>query len=210
MAEPLGKIDKPRADEYKHARRLYLVPLVYSTDNAPEEYREKCIAYWQQVTEQLANLESKAGKVTRIYHESVSQGGDEGMKAVQELNPSSFSIAEAKCQAGAVMEALEDEQLLHQTMDWGRCLMLGFLSETVAKTVSESYFQAASKRNQLLAERISSTLDDDSVGLLFIREGHLVQFPADIDVFSVFPPALDEIHRWLRDRATLEREKAED
>jgi hypothetical protein len=42
--------------------------------------------------------------------------------------------------------------------------------------------------------------------LLFIREGHLVQFPPDIDVFSVAPPALDEIHRWARDRAA-KREK---
>jgi len=28
-----------------------------------------------------------------------------------------------------------------------------------------------------------------------------VQFPSSIDVFSVFPPALDEIHRWARDQA---------
>jgi hypothetical protein len=29
-----------------------------------------------------------------------------------------------------------------------------------------------------------------------------VQFPQDIEVFSVAPPALDEIHRWLRDRTS--------
>jgi hypothetical protein len=47
------------------------------------------------------------------------------------------------------------------------------------------------------------------VALLFIREGHLVQFPRDIDVFSVAPPALDEIHRWARDRAA-QREKGQE
>jgi hypothetical protein len=32
-----------------------------------------------------------------------------------------------------------------------------------------------------------------------------VQFPADIEVFSVVPPVLDEIHRWLRNRPTTEK-----
>jgi hypothetical protein len=30
-----------------------------------------------------------------------------------------------------------------------------------------------------------------------------VQFPGDVEVFSIFPPALDEIHRWYRDQAVL-------
>ena len=30
----------------------------------------------------------------------------------------------------------------------------------------------------------------------------MVQFPGDIEVFMVAPPALDAIHRWLRDRPT--------
>jgi hypothetical protein len=30
-----------------------------------------------------------------------------------------------------------------------------------------------------------------------------VQFPGDVEVFSIFPPALDEIHRWLRDKAEM-------
>ena len=49
--------------------------------------------------------------------------------------------------------------------------------------------------------------DSDEAGLLFIREEHSVQFPSDIEVFSIFPPALDEIHRWYRDQARLEIEK---
>jgi hypothetical protein len=44
------------------------------------------------------------------------------------------------------------------------------------------------------------------VALLFIREGHMVQFARDIEVFSVAPPALDEIHRWLRETSSREAE----
>ena len=31
-----------------------------------------------------------------------------------------------------------------------------------------------------------------------MREGHQLQFPSDIEVFYVAPPALDEIKRWSR------------
>jgi len=61
-----------------------------------------------------------------------------------------------------------------------------------------------------MAKRVSETLKGNEAGLLFITESHRLQFPADIEVFNVFPPALDEIHRWLRDRAKKEQEKAED
>jgi hypothetical protein len=40
-----------------------------------------------------------------------------------------------------------------------------------------------------------------------MREEHAVQFPGDVEVFSIFPPALDEIHRWLRDQARMGIEK---
>jgi hypothetical protein len=51
-----------------------------------------------------------------------------------------------------------------------------------------------------MAKRIEGTLKDDEVAMLIIREGHMIQFPQDIEIFSVAPPALNEIHRWLRER----------
>jgi hypothetical protein len=36
-----------------------------------------------------------------------------------------------------------------------------------------------------------------------------VQFAKDIEVFSVAPPALDDIHRWLRDRSKQTEEKSD-
>jgi len=77
----------------------------------------------------------------------------------------------------------------------------------VANKVTEFYTEATKRRSELMATKISDTLKDDEAGLLFIREGHSVQFPSGIEVFSIFPPALDEIHRWYRDQARLEIEK---
>ena len=83
---------------------------------------------------------------------------------------------------------------------------MGFVSQKVAETVSEFYVEALRKRYEHIARRIDETLKANEVGILFIQEGHLVQFPQDIEVFSVAPPALDEIHRWQRERLATEKE----
>jgi hypothetical protein len=207
MPEQLGKIERLEVERFKQGKKLYLVPIVYSGEGAPDEYRERCSRYWQQVAEQLTNLASKIGKVNRVYHESVFQSGEDGMKTMERLNPSSHQIAKAECDNGATLEALEEKELLEEVMDWQRCLTLGFMSDKVASRVSQFYVEAARKRNEFMAKKLSETLKDGEAGLLFVREGHSVQFPTDIEVFSIFPPALDELHRWLRDQAVMRVEK---
>jgi len=207
MPEQLGKIERPEAERFKQGKKLYLVPLVYSGEEALDEYKEKCSRYWQQVAEQLTNLASKIGRVNRVYHESVFQSGEDGMKAMERLSPGSYEIAKTQCDNGAIFETVEERELFEEVMDWQRCLMRGFISDKVASKVSEFYVEAAKKRNEFMAKKISETLKDDEAGLLFIREEHSVQFPSDIEVFSIFPPALDEIHRWYRDQVGLQRER---
>jgi hypothetical protein len=207
VPEQLGKIERLEVERFKQGKKLYLVPLVYPSEEAPDEYKGKCSLYWQQVTEQLTNLASKIGRVNRVYHESIFQSGKDGMKAMERLNPSSYQIAKTQCDNGAIFETIEERELFEEVMDWQRCLMFGFISDKVASKVSEFYVGAAKKRNEFMVKKISETLKDDEAGLLFIREEHSVQFPSDIEVFSIFPPALDEIHRWYRDQARLRTEK---
>ncbi len=210
MAEQIGRIEKPLAEQFKQGKKLYLVPLIYSNKGAPPEFKERIGRYWQQVAEQLINLEVRIGKINHVYHESISQSGEDGMRVVEKVNPDSYQIAKGKCDNGAVFEAIEEKELYEEVTDWERCILLGFVSEKVASKVSEFYVEALRKRYEVMAKRISETLKGNEAGLLFIMEGHRLQFPADIEVFNVFPPALDEIHRWLRDRAKKEQEKAED
>ena len=202
MAEELGKIEKPEAGQFENKRKIYLVPLLYSWEGAPTEYVEKFNLYWQQVSEHIANLESKIGEVNRIYHESITIAGEDGLKVLERLNPASCQIAMEKCQSGAQVEVAEDAELTEENMDWERHLLMGFISRKVAKIVSDFFMEASKKRYEYIARRIDETLKGKEVALLFIREGHGVQFPPDIEVFSVAPPALDEIHRWLRDRSS--------
>jgi len=207
MAEDLGRIEKPEAGQFQEKRKLYLIPLLFSWEDAPEEYIEKINLYWQQVREHIANLESKIGKVGRIYHESITTAGENGLKVLEKLNPSGCQIARDKCQDGAQLEAAEDKELADESMDWERHLLMGFISQKVARAVSDFFAEASRKRYEHIARSIDETLKDNEVAMLFIREGHMVQFPSDIEVFSVAPPVLDEIHRWLRDRPSTDEKE---
>jgi len=205
MAEKLGKIEKPEAKDFTSKRKLYLIPLIFSGKEAPPEYVEKFNLYWQQVGEHIANLEAKIGRVSHIYHESIILAGEDGLKAIEKLSPASCHVAREKCQSGAVFEATENKELANESMDWERFLLMGFISQKVADMVSHFYVEALKKRYEHVTRRIDETLKADEAGVLFIREGHMVQFPQDIEVFSVAPPALDEIHRWQRERLATEK-----
>jgi len=209
MAEELGKIEKPEAKKFENKRKLFLVPLLYSWEDAPAEYVEKFTLYWQQVEEHIASLESKIGEVNRIYHESITIAGEEGLKVLEKLSPSSCKITKGKCQSGAQVEAVEDAELAEESMDWERHLLIGFISRKVAQVISDFFTEALKKRYEHIAKIIDETLKEDEAALLFIREGHRVQFPSDIEVFSVAPPALDDIHRWLRDSSRAEEQAEE-
>ena len=107
MSQELGKIEKPDSADFKKGRKLFLVPLIYASKEAPEEYIEKYELYWQQVAEQVLNLESKIGLVKRIYHESISMDGEEGLSIIEKLNVKSHQIARQKCENDAELQALE-------------------------------------------------------------------------------------------------------
>lgn len=69
MSEELGKMEKPPAEEFKRGRKLLFVPLIYCQREPPTEYLAKFNKYWNQVENQMSDLQLKLGKVDRIYHE---------------------------------------------------------------------------------------------------------------------------------------------
>jgi hypothetical protein len=200
MAEELGKIERLDAERFRGKKKLYIVPLLFSWQGSPPEYVEKCNLYWQQVREHVGNLESRIGNVRIVYHESVTAGGEQGLTILEKLDPLSYQLVREKCLMGARLEVVERRDLIEEAMDWERHLIMGFISNKVAAMVSQFYAEASKKRYEHIAERIKETLGDDDVAMMVIREGHQVQFPADIEVFIVAPPALNEVNRWLRER----------
>jgi len=210
MAEELGKIEKPKVEEFKTGRKLYFVPLIYIGRESPADYLEKFNKYWEQVEAQIANLELKLGQVKRIYHELIAYGGKEGLTVLEILNAKSYEIVKSRVEKGGQLEATEDDEFMTEFMDWSRCLAIGLQNQKVLVKVYDAYREAYKKRNEYITRRLDETLKTDEIGILLMAEDHHVQFPPDIQLFYVAPPALDEIKRWLRDRETKqEAEKVE-
>lgn len=199
MAEELGKIEKPPVASFKKGRKLFFVPLVYIGKDLPEDYLVKYNKYWEQVGKQVLELALKLGEVNRIYHELIAASGEDTMKTIEELSEKSHKIVCVCLEKKARLEAVEENDILTEFMDWSRCLIIGLQNPKVVSRVYESYVEAGKKRNEYIARKIDETLQENEIGLLLMRENHQVQFPVDIQVFYVAPPALDEIKRWLRE-----------
>lgn len=199
MAEELGKIEKPAAEDYRSGKKIFFVPLIFSRQELPVEYIEKCSRYWEQVDAQIANLEQSLGPVNKIFHELVADSGETGVKTLQQLNINSYGLVSSRMQKGALLEITEDNEVLTELMDWSRCLSLGLQNQKVFSTIYSSYTQANIKRYEAISKKIADSLKENEACIVILGENHRMQFPTDAQIFYVAPPSLDEIKRWLRD-----------
>ena len=215
QAQELGRVERPAAEQYRGRRKLLLVPLVYSPAPDEPEGAAALQNYWEQMQTQVAALENALGGLQRIYHETITAGGDAGLEQLQAGDRRSHAFVSGKRDSstdsgGAVLEATEDMEILLETLDLQRCLMIPMTSPTVASRLQEWHADANRRRYEHIASRIDETLTDDGVGLLLISERHQVQFPSDIEVFYVSPPALDEFRRWFQNWAARQQQAAAD
>ncbi len=207
MSEQLGKIERPKADEFKKGRRLFFVPLIFSPPETQKEYQEMFDQYWEEAQAQLSMLEERLSPAKKIYHELISDEGENGAHTIEKLSSGSYRIVKNCLDKRGELKSIEDEELLSEFIDWGRCLAVGLHSKAVFTTIYESYIEAQRKRIERIAKQIDETLGSDESGILLMREGHQVQFPPDIHIFYVSPPVLDKIRRWLREHETVAQDK---
>jgi len=202
MSEEVGRIERPSVGDFKAGRRVYFVPLVFTPQKAQADLLEKVNRYWDQVDAHVTNLELKLGSVNKVYHELVPVGGEDGAKAIEELNKGSYQITKARLEKGAELQPVEDAALLTEFMDWSKCLAIGMQSQNAIVMVYQLYSEAQKRRNDYMAKQIDATLKSGETGLVLMLEGHQVQFQSDIQVIYVAPPGLDEVKRWLREPKT--------
>ena len=198
MTEQLGRIDRPEAEQFQGKRKLLLIPLIFGTPQQLREGQTLLQKYWVQMQSQVESLESRLGRVKRIFHENIAAGEEEGLARLQAMDERSYKFVQSKCRSKAVLEATEDEGTLLEVVDLQRCLMLPLLSSRLTAKLHEWYFEGMNRRYEHIGKRIDESLGKDEVGLLLIGERHQVQFPQDIEVFYVSPPALDEYRRWFQ------------
>ena len=199
----IGKIGKPEVETYKtEKRKIHLVPLLFSGEgwekNLPKDYKEKLNRYWKDVEKRIDDLEKKLGKINRIYHEMVAVEGEKGMKTIKEANSQSYKIVKRLYEKGAKIEAVEDTELVKESIDWSRCLSLKLESSKVFILLSQFLSQVMEKRDKYISQQIDKTLQKNEIAILFVRENSNVQLPKDAQVFRIYPPVLDDIHRDLQ------------
>ena len=176
MATPITQMPKPDAGQYSGKRKLFLVPSFMMPPTLPEEGQALLDGYWSEVRDHVGSLSRSLGKVSRVYHEMVYEGGDAGMEMLEQINPRGGSFIKSLCQAGAVLEGLEDRALLEESMDWQRCIGIGLMSEKVMQLAMDGFREASEGRTRRMIERIDETLGENEAGVLCIREDHGLQF----------------------------------
>lgn len=199
MSEQLGKIERPEAASFSGKRKLYVVPLLYRWPDAPVQYNTLFDRYWREVSDQLEHLENRIGAIRKVFHEGIDTSGESAVETLKQFETPSYDLTMDRLGKGAELTPVEDRELMSESIDWERFVMLGFASSKVAKLATENLMAVAKKRYDFISSKITETLKENEAGVLFIREGHQIQFPATLEVFSVSPPALDEVHRFLRD-----------
>ncbi len=210
MAQELGRISRPSAAQYEGRRKLLLAPLVYGPPTGAADALAVLQNYWDQMQLQVESLQAALGGLHHIYHESLCDSGEQGLEQLEKTDQRSHQFVKAKCAAGAVLEATEDISTLMETLDLQRCLMMPLATEKVLGKLQEWFSESNRNRYQHIAGRIDETLGENEVGLLLVNERHQIQFPADIEVFYVSPPALGDFHRWLENWMAQQEKRTEE
>jgi len=207
MTEALGKMEKPEAASFKLGRKLAFVPLIFLPPDDDVELASYVKQYWTEAAEQVNRLANTLDNVKKVYHELVPAGED-GLNDIAQICLGSHDLVKTLIESGATLEETEDPEILAEYLDWGRCLALRLESPKVFSEIYDRYAQVQQKRNEVISLKINESLKNDELGLVLLREEHRVQFPPDIQVFYVAPPALDTLTRYVRSRLEMGETKA--
>lgn len=213
MVEELGRISRPTAANYQGKRKLLLAPLVHLAappDAIPSEGAEIVARYWEQVDVQIRAVQNALGTITRVYHENLPEGGDDGLGYLAATNQDTHQLVARLVEAGATLETTESMEIMAEALDLQRCLMQPLMSFEVATRLQEWFADANRRRYDFIASSIDASLGEDEAGLLLINERHQAQFPSRIEVIYIAPPALDEFRRWAQNWSEqLQRQMSE-
>ena len=213
MAEELSRITRPATANYQGKRKLLLAPLIHLAappDAIPSEGVAIVARYWEQVDVQIRAVQNALGTITHVYHENLPEGGDDGLGYLAATNQDTHQLVGRLVEAGAVLEATESMAIMAEALDLQRCLMQPLMSMDVATRLQEWFTDTTRRRYDFIANAIDNTLAEDETGLLLINERHQAQFPSEIEVIYVAPPALDEFRRWAQNWSEqLQRQMSE-
>ncbi len=196
----IGKIDKPEVKKYKNRKKIYFVRNLYLPKNASDQYKSIFDRYWKEVEEHIAKIEA-AGKVTKIFCESLYMTGEDAIRVLTSMNGALQQIIKKKIDAGAELLALEDKDIFGSYVDWNNCMMV-IRTENVYNKVQEQLKAVVKDRFKHIKSVLQSTIGPADAALLIMRseDKDLLELPDDVELFLISPPAYDDLMKFLRDR----------
>lgn len=199
MAE-IGKVNKPDAAAYRNKKKIYFIRNLYLPQNSTDKYREIFNRYWNQVDEHLGKLEA-AGKVSKIFCESIYMSGEESMKVLNAMNMRLEQIVQKKIEAGGEFLPLEDKDIFGAYVDLNNCLML-VRTPRVYEILHKYFKEVVKERFAYIKTVLQEKIGDGEAAMLIMRDGdrEFLDLPDDIELFFITPPAYDELLHFIQDR----------
>ena len=194
----LGNIGRASYSEFAGKRKLLVVPYIVAFNDDPE-FVQLVQRYWKDAIAQVRNLERSLGSATHLFHEGVTEGGSEALRALATGNPHGYEQLEGIVEGGAAFEATEDVENLLEAMDLHRCMSVVQSSNRVAARLMQWFEESRKTRYEAIAAKIDERLEADGVAVLVVSPDHDIKFPATVEAVYVVPPVLDKINVWMRD-----------
>ena len=207
MAEELGKISKPQADNVQLKRKLYLVQNIQNYFPGNKDFEDLLMEYWDSISDQLDNLEKTAGTINYIYIEGMYQEYDVASKLLNENNKWCLNTIESRIKSGSNYKEIENENNYKELIDWTRIAQLGFVSENAKEVTEKNYTNIITERSKIIHDELNG-LNEGEAALFIISSGSH-KFPDDIEIFNVIPPSLDKMNRWITENQNNLQQKNE-
>ena len=206
MAETLGKIDKPEVSMFA-GKKIIMVPLLFTPPTDNETLKGHVEKYWQEARTKVSELQDQMGAAKYVFHEMLVNDKDV-KNTVEAYGCSSYGIIEDAQKRGAELKIIEDKDLFEEFMDWNRILSTcGVSTRKVYDKLTAELKDAGDRRNDAMYKKILDSIGENDIVILMLQEGHKIQFPNDINVFYVSPPALNDLEKYVRDEYMKEMEK---
>jgi pheromone shutdown protein TraB len=155
-------------------------------------HQETARRFWESVADYLSRLDSSN---MRVYQDGLAADGAAGKRIVEEAarrGSKNYQLVLELLNHGAQLQATENPTLLVQEL-----ANLGAAGHESPSPEQRQYL--LEERDTYIADVISSTLQAEELGVLFIGAGHdvLGRLAADIQVQTVKDP--DKLRRYIQE-----------
>ena len=154
MSQELGRLDRPSALQYVGKKKLLLVPLIQTPNVEDPAVKDILDRFWEQVEQQIDSLSSALGPILYIFHETVTEEGDSGLKQLEMFSSGSYGLVKSKIQSGSSIITIEDPEMLMENLDLRRLMMMPLSSPKVAKRIQDWLSESSKIRNDGIAAKI--------------------------------------------------------